>query len=96
MIVVHYWGLETRETVSSGEEFVHLHGTASYWWIALKHLAAHDERKWKQKVDDQREDTVYDACRGVLLLSAYIIYLSYLGIVLIGHCGVLISGGERG
>ena len=62
-----------RESVSSGEEFVHLSARPRIGGMLLKHLAAHDKRKWKQKVDDQREDTVYDACRGVLLLGTYII-----------------------
>ena len=59
-------GLQMRESVSSGEEFVHLHGLVLVECL-LKHLAAHDKRKWKQKVDDQRENTasVYSACRDV-------------------------------
>lgn len=47
-----------RESVSSGEEFVHLSARPRIGGLLLKHLAAHDKWKWKQKVDDQREDTV--------------------------------------
>ena len=50
-----------RKSVWSGEQFV-LMAWVSYCRSALKQLAAHDERKWKQEVEDQCEDTETVQC----------------------------------